>query len=165
MAAFFHGGLHALLGLKQECSPNPFPGALAIFGVFASVTGYFVVHTIATDFHQLIKLGVAAVTGALCVVLAGPGGSDGISSIFLITQLLASSVPTFFPLENGRRVGLSFVAPCLISLIELVYCCDPSTGGPSLFNKIGGHVWYDLSLHISFILALIDGPTPKKNEE
>jgi hypothetical protein len=171
---FSHGLLHGVLGLLVSCTDKTFDGAVALFGAFSVLISYFVVFASGnlTDvlgpiLGQVGNIALGLVAGWLCVQLSGENGENGVSSIFLITQLLATAAATLFPKGDGLnpKLGLSFIPPCLISLIELVYCCDPSTGGASLFNKLGGHVWYDVFLHTSVLIALIDGPTGKKPEE
>mmetsp|Transcript_6338 Transcript_6338/g.15702 ORF Transcript_6338/g.15702 Transcript_6338/m.15702 type:complete len:339 (-) Transcript_6338:127-1143(-) len=162
---FGHGCLHALLGLVVSCTNKPFWGAVALFAAFSVAISYIIVDSIGSLSRVAnIVLGLAA--GFLCVFLSGSNGENGISSIFLITQLLSTAGGSLFPKGDGLspKLGLSFIAPCLVSLIELVYCCDPSTGGASLFNKLGGHMWYDVFLHTSILIALIYGPTGKPDE-
>eukprot|EP00581_Thalassiosira_minuscula_P006869 CAMPEP_0183704164 /NCGR_PEP_ID=MMETSP0737-20130205/1594_1 /TAXON_ID=385413 /ORGANISM="Thalassiosira miniscula, Strain CCMP1093" /LENGTH=348 /DNA_ID=CAMNT_0025930985 /DNA_START=93 /DNA_END=1139 /DNA_ORIENTATION=+ len=158
---FSHGLLHAALGLLVKCAGVNIPGGDEVFMAFAAVISFAVLFVSAqfenNDF--LKKLGLSAFGGWLTLQLAGTDGENGSSSIFLITQILASLSVVFFPgnnIQNMEELGHSFVFPCLISLIELVYCCN-GNGGASLFNKLGGHVWYDIFLHRSVLLAIENG--------
>ncbi len=154
---FSHGLLHGVLGLWVKCGTLPLPGGAQIFTVFGALISYFILETMIKE-YVIVKLSLAAVAGWLTITLAGPDGRDGVSSIFLITQLLASLGATLFAsdaIEDMAKLGNSFVPPCLISLIELLYCCEGDAA--SLFNKLGGHVWYDLFLHRSVLIAISDG--------
>jgi hypothetical protein len=162
---FSHGCLHAVLGLLVSCTSKPFKGAIALFAAFSTLISYFVVAS-AGSLETWKNLVLAVVTGFLCVILSGGNGEHAVSLIFLITQLLSTAAGSLCTQGDGLspKLELSFIAPCLISLIELVYCCDPDKGSTSLFNQFGGHVWYDVFLNISVLIALIDGPTGKKRE-
>ena len=154
---FSHGLLHGLLGLLKDCGALAIPGGARIFTVFGFLISYVILETM-VETEVIVKLLLAAVAGWLNSTLAGTGGRDGVSSIFLVTQLLASLSATLFPsssIKDMAKLGNSFVPPCLISLIELVYCCEGDA--PSLFNKLGGHVWYDIFLHKSVLVAISDG--------
>ncbi|VEU45351.1 unnamed protein product [Pseudo-nitzschia multistriata] len=154
-----HGALHALLGIFVNCTSDPFPGAETIFGAFGALISFLILFS-TTELDNMIKLVISAVSGYLTVLLSE--GGAGVSSIFLITQLLASGAGIFD--TEGKLttplMGYTFIAPCLVSIIELLFCCDPATGGPGLFNQYGGHVWYDIALHTSLLTSLL----PRKDE-
>lgn len=146
-----HGILHGVLGILVECSPIAFPGAEKIFGVFSAFVSIMVLQLGGTLSIPLNVL-IGGAAGLLTVKLSE--GDRGVASIFLITQLLASGCATFFAKDGfvTPLMGKTFVLPCIISIIELVFCCDGE--GPSWFNQLGGHVWYDVFLHISVLAAL-----------
>ena len=155
-----HGILHAALGVNG-CGGSEFPGALALFGTFGALISYFIIESTA-NFSILPKLVLTALCTYFTVALAGPGGSDGISSIFLISQLVATGVVTVTApgaLKDMAKIGNAFVLPCLISLVELLFCCGDGPNGQGLFNKFGGHVWYDIFLHRCIVMAISDGAT------
>lgn len=157
---FSHGLLHGLLGTWAKCGSVTIPGGEQVFMVFAAGISFAVLFVGARfqTLDILKKLMLSAAGGWLTLKLAGHHGENGVSSIFLITQIIASLSSVFFPgnnIANIEELGNSFVPPCLISLIELIYCCDGD--GASLFNKLGGHVWYDLFLHRSVLLAINNG--------
>jgi len=155
---FSHGLLHGVLGSYAKCGALLIPGGDAIFTVFAAFISFAVLF-VGSSLPPLQMGALSAFGGWLTLKLAGPDGSYGVSSIFLITQILVSLSSVFFPgknIKNMEELGHSFVPPCLISLIELLYCCDGG-GGESLFNQLGGHVWYDIFLHRSVLVAIRNG--------
>ena len=165
-AILSHGSLHAALGIIAKCGGGTLPGAMALFGGFATVISYSVV-SVTGSFGLVTNLLLAAVCGLLTVVLSGPDGSNGVSSIFLITQLAASLVVSItpkkqVPITDIAKIGNSFVYPCIISLIEFLFCCGDSPDNPGFFNRIGGHVWYDIFLHRSILFAISDGVESNK---
>jgi len=56
--------------------------------------------------------------------------------------------------QISSLTGDLFVLPCLVSIIELKFCCSGS-GSPGLFNKIESHFWYDFFLHIAMLSTLL----------
>lgn len=162
---FSHGILHAVLGSVANCDGLTIPGGDQLFMVFTALISYAVLYVGAEfeNYNTPKMLALSVGGGWLAVQLAGPNGKNGVSSIFLITQILASLSSVFFPgkrINNMEELGNSFVPPCLVSLIELVYCCDGD--GKSLFNRLGGHVWYDFFLHRSVVVAINNGAGKKK---
>ena len=158
---FSHGLLHAALGVNG-CGGSAFPGALALFGSFGALISYFIIDSTA-NFSIAVKLLLTAISAYFTVSLAGPGGSDGISSIFLISQLVATLVVTVTApgtIKDMTKLGNAFVLPCVISLVELLFCCGEK--GAGLFNRFGGHVWYDIFLHRCILIAIKDGADPEK---
>ncbi len=159
-----HGFLHLALGLNG-CGGSSFPGALALFGSFGALISYFIIDSTA-NFGLVAKLLLTAICAYFTVSLAGPGGSDGISSIFLISQLVATLVVTVTApgaIKDMAKLGNAFVLPCVISLVELLFCCGV-TGGAGLFYRLGGHVWYDIFLHRCIVLAIKDGVDSEKKQ-
>ena len=80
--------------------------------------------------------------------------------------MLVSLIAVFFP-KNPENFGTQKQGPCVISLWELLDCCDDS-GDKGLFNKIGGHVWYDFTLHTALIvsqLTPLSEPEPEKKDK
>jgi hypothetical protein len=81
-----------------------------------------------------------------------------------------SVIAAFFPKNpddvGNEKQGWFFIAPCVISLCELLFCCDGS-GDQGLFNKVGGHVWYDITLHTALIVGQLTPPyiTPPKQQD
>jgi len=163
LTIFAHGCLHGLLGLLINCGAVIFPGAIEVFTAFAILITFFVLQSTG-DFETPTRVVLSLIGGWLTKELAGDQGQNGISSIFLVTQLFASLASVFRPgdfIYDNQKLGNSFVPPCLISFIELTFCCDGN--GASLFNKIGGHVWYDVFLHRAVYFSLLDGKDkPKK---
>jgi hypothetical protein len=86
----------------------------------------------------------------------GPG--YGVSPIFMTTQLLVSFLGVFTDIGN-TKMGYLFAFPCIVSIIELRFCCDG--GDPGFFNNIGGHAWYDFFLHIAVLSSYFPDDKPK----
>eukprot|EP00978_Attheya_sp_CCMP212_P014687 scaffold37552_cov43-Attheya_sp.AAC.1 len=173
VAIFSHGFLHFKLAGKAPlfCAIAPqtsvnVPAYLA-YGAFTAFISFLIL-----SMGGLDKVVISALTIAVTIVtvrLSEPKHKLGISPIFMTTQLLASCVGAF-PGDNTKSVvtsltGNLFVAPCLVSIIELMCCCngDETFPGPGWFNKLGGHAWYDFFLHISILSTLL--PDKSKSVE
>eukprot|EP00536_Pseudo-nitzschia_multiseries_P008549 jgi/Psemu1/305786/fgenesh1_kg.219_\ len=148
-----HGLLHGVLGYGMKCGAG-LPGAEKIFGFFGGFISFMILQ-LSSTVRPPKSIVIGIIAGFVTVKLSE--GNRGVSSIFLITQLLASAAALFAP--NGLAtpaVGNTFVAPCAVSILELMFCCNDGQKG--WFNKIGGHVWYDFFLHISVLSALKGSP-------
>jgi len=159
IAIFGHGALHAALGV-MGCGGSEFQGAVTLFTIFTAGISYAIVASVA-KFEVWVNIIITAIASYLTVFLAGPNGSNGISSIFLITQLLATLIVSITP-NNGAmndmaKIGNAFVLPCGVSLMELLLCCGDGSTSQGIFNKLGGHVWYDIALHRCLVMAIPNG--------
>uniref|UniRef100_A0A7S2UL65 Uncharacterized protein n=1 Tax=Attheya septentrionalis TaxID=420275 RepID=A0A7S2UL65_9STRA len=105
----------------------------------------------------LTVIGTIAVT-LVTSHLSQPAQGYGVSPIFMTTQLLVSFLGVTTPLGNAK-MGYLFALPCIVSIIELRFCCDG--GDPGFFNKIGGHAWYDFFLHIAVLSSYFPDDKPK----
>lgn len=81
-------------------------------------------------------------------------GSDPISVFFLMTQLLVTGVAFAIPNEvkADYLMGWTFAATCGVALLERLKCRN-------FLRGIGGHVYYDLFLHISVLTSYWVHPT------
>jgi len=162
-----HGYLHYFNlsrfyeGYVTGKKPLPFPGLpndegnesgdvlfaiLSFVIAAASITGY---SSIPENFGPLVEGGVIFVLGGLTYLLtkaATERGYNPISVFFGITQLLVTGVATFVPddLAADALMGWTFAFTCFVALLEF-YLCEQT------IRKIGGHAWYDLSLHIAVL--------------
>jgi hypothetical protein len=153
-AIFGHGFLHYTIS-NNACKPTgPDGGSLAenvAYSVFTAGISYLTINMadVGAAATVLVTLFVTGVT----VYLSQPAQGLGVSPIFMTTQLLASFVGVTAKPGNTQSSALTgdlFVLPCLVSILELIFCCSGSDS-PGLFNKIGGHAWYDFFLHIAFL--------------
>lgn len=161
-----HGFLHGFFDYKQCLIPSSPDQELTPILIFANAA-YFgftaLVSYVALNMAMLptsiVLIGTLAVAG-LTVYLSQPTQGNGISPIFMTTQLLVSVLGLF---DNKGQfsdlLGNMFALPCFVSLVELLSCCS-SKDTPGFFNKIGGHVWYDFFLH-SAVLSSFIKPKPK----
>jgi len=162
IAILSHGLLHlylSLSGCKLDSGEDKTVGGI-LFGVFTWFISYFILASTSSSDNVFVNTIVSVAVAALTVWLSvRPPGDQGIASIFMTTQLMASGAGFLIPKEglDSSRVGKLFVAPCAVSIIELIACCKDGKQG--LFNKLGGHVWYDITLHTAILSTLF----PAKN--
>ena len=166
LAILSHGFLHKEIS-GSNCDPTDIPNGTLRFGGFAFFLSLFTV----SAYGDLGKIGISNNVAVANIVIAlaaalitvylsspnGPTSSDkGIAPIFLITQLLVSFTAYVIPKEGKMSpyTGYAFILPCVVGIIELVFCCDGNSN-PSWFNTYGGHVWYDIFLHLSIVINLI----------
>jgi len=163
-AIFGHGFLHNSLS-NNACKPAGAEGgslaANVAYAVFTAGISYLtiILAGLGTAATVLVTLFVTFVT----VYLSQPAQGLGVSPIFMTTQLLASFVGVTAKPGNTEFSALTgdlFVLPCLVSILELIFCCSGSDS-PGLFNKIGGHAWYDFFLHIAFLSTLFPDKSKK----
>lgn len=158
-----HGAIHNFLnstGCHLSGTSSPLGRILyAGFTWFLSMFTLSQFGTLALWLNFIISVALATLTlGLSCE------SNKGVAAIFLVTQLLASGTVLFIPKPGGPftpLVGKLFIAPCTVSIIELIACCKEN-GTPGLFNQLGGHVWYDVALHASLLATLIK---PKEDPE
>jgi hypothetical protein len=166
-AILVHGLLH-LHFAKNNCVLPMGQGGIGIifanvaYGVFTAVISYLAI-AMAGVGHALTVIGTIGVTFAT-VYLSQPAQGYGVSPIFMTTQLLVSLVGVTAKSGNpslSTKMGHLFALPCLVSILELIFCCDGKE--PGLFNKYGGHAWYDFFLHIA-VLSTYYPDKPKIEE-
>ena len=159
-----HGLLHGMLGYYQQCKdsntdPTNQNRLYAVFILILALVAFRM--TSSANMAQSIVLSILATFAIFRASIL----SDSVSPIFAGTQLIVSIIAVWFPknpeIFGTQKQGWYFVAPCIISLWELLGCCDDS-GDQGLFNKIGGHVWYDITLHYQLIVTQL---TPKPSEK
>ncbi len=157
-AVLVHGLLHNFFA-KNNCALPPTSGSALLFanvayGGFTYLISYLAIKTVNAPLSLNL---IASALGALVTVwLSQPDKPYGISPIFMFTQILCSVVFFFNTKKNTQLMGDLFVLPCLTSILELTFCCGDGKGA-GFFNKIGGHVWYDLFLHISLLATYFPG--------
>lgn len=163
----FHGGLHFFLGYVLQCKDEEsaeLPAQTFLYAAFIFVLAYVTFRsTSSVKFPLSLILSVAFTF----LIVKASASSDNVGAIFGGTQLLVAFITVFFPKNTDnfgtQKQGWFFVAPCVISLWELLGCCDDS-GDKGLFNKIGGHVWYDITLHTALIVTQLTPETKKKDK-
>ena len=156
-----HGLLHKHSDFKScKVGLDPTPGfdpsvlfgnvTYFVFTALVSIVGLKKTELSSTT-TNLIALGIAAATS----ILSQPAMGNGASPIFMTTQLLVSIIGS---LDKNNQfsslMGNLFVLPCAVSIVELMLCCG-------VFHNIGGHVWYDLTLHTSLLATFYK---PEKKE-
>jgi hypothetical protein len=83
--------------------------------------------------------------------IANGDGNNSIAFLFGSTQLLVTAAGAFFPdpKYTTKLVGQTFIFPIIVSLLEYSECAP-------FLSKVGGHAWYDITLHISVLCSLLD---------
>ena len=169
-----HGGLHFVLGYVLSCE-EPAPSETSVFvGLFAAFIFFiaYVAFRSTSSVNKLLSSILSIAVTILIVVATLRTTPPNVGTIFGGTQLLVAIIAVFFPKDpenfGTQKQGWFFVAPCVISLWELLGCCDDS-GDKGLFNQIGGHVWYDIALHTALIVSqltpLSEPDTPEKKDK
>jgi hypothetical protein len=167
-----HGVLHFWLGNSLSCAPPPNQGDNAAIGVKLYALFIFVLAIVAFLMSSSVKLAISLIFSLIFtwLIVTVSVAEMNIGAIFGGTQLLVSVIAAFFPKNpddvGNEKQGWFFIAPCVISLCELLFCCDGS-GDQGLFNKVGGHVWYDITLHTALIVGQLTPPyiTPPKQQD
>ena len=163
-----HGILHWWLGYFKNCelltSQNGQSFGTLLYTVFIGLL-IFVGFRATSNWTSLPKISIATAVFTFLIVYTSTT-QDSIGAIFGGTQLLLSLVSAFIPKKGvvTRTQGYFFIAPCLISLTELLYCTTES-GKPTLFNKYGGHAWYDVTLHTVVVLFQLQPRSPAKKQD
>ena len=179
LVIIFHGGLHFLLGYVLQCGVAPSATSKYVMAVtpitetltFLYAAFIFVLAFVAfrqtSSVNRALSFILSVAFTALIVGASLAATPFNVGTIFGGTQLLLAVIVAFFPknLANfgTKKQGWFFIAPCAVSLWELLGCCDGS-GDKGLFNKIGGHVWYDITLHTALIVTQLTpytAPTQK----
>eukprot|EP00978_Attheya_sp_CCMP212_P038394 scaffold189961_cov29-Attheya_sp.AAC.1 len=165
VAIFSHGFLHRSLA---DCATPPsgpnILGNLA-YGAFTAFISFLILTMGGLDTKTVTNIAITIVVTIVTVSLSQPNRHLGVSPIFMTTQLLASGVGAFSkapPSMVNSLTGDLFIAPCLVSIIELMCCCNGDSDR-GWFNKLGGHAWYDFFLHISILSTLL--PDKSKSVE
>jgi hypothetical protein len=167
VAIFSHGFLHKSLagGGKQQYCPLPASSdntlANLAYGAFTAFISFLILTMGGLDTNAVTNIAITIFVTIVTVTLSQPDRTPnlGVSPIFMTTQLLASGVGAFSKAAPSMMTSLTgdlFVFPCLVSIIELMCCCN-GDGDPGLFNQLGGHAWYDFFLHISLLSSLVPG--------
>jgi len=167
VAIMSHGLLHWWLGYFRNCVLITSPGArsfgtlfYALFIFVLCIVGFNLTSNLTSKWLKRIA---SAVVTYLIVHTSTSKGS--ISPIFGGTQLLGSIVFGFFPKKGvvTPKMGYFFIAPCVVSLVELLYCTE--SGKPTLFNKYWGHFWYDVTLHTVIVVAQLTPRAPAMKQD
>jgi len=145
-----HGLLHGLYSLPRfKCSlPLSFgPGPYNIF--VAALTAIIFLLYSSISVLRSILFWIPLFTIITIQITTDPNIQEKkFSTIFMITHLLLSFVSVFHPKEGTSDLtGWLFIAPVVVSLLEFLDC--------DFLVKYGGHVWYDLTLHLSVVSALL----------
>ncbi len=135
-----HGALHGYIASK-DCSPPTGGIGNDYYFIFTAFLSWFIVNNFGALDSSILNIVIALISAVFTLYLTNTAGS-GVAPIFLITQLLASLTAVCFPNPDTLTptAGYAFIAPCLVSIIELMYCCDGEES-PSIFNTSGGHAW------------------------
>jgi len=155
-----HGILHWWLGYYKNCVLITETKGKA-FGILFYAVFIFILIIVgfnrATNLKSLTFKVILSTLFTLLIVWTSTT-KDSIGPIFGGTQLLLSIVCAFFPKKGvvSRKEGYFFIVPCIISLIELLYCTE--SGKPTPFNRLGGHFWYDFTLHTTFVVFQLKKP-------
>lgn len=163
-----HGLLHFFLGYIKDCASPPSTAPAPVLDIALYAAFIFALSLVAYSTTSSVKpvpsFFVSIGFTYLIVKASLHANPANVGTIFGGTQLLASVLGAFVPKNppnaGTQKQGLSFIAPCAVSLWELMGCCDGS--GKALFNKIGGHVWYDIALHTCLIVTQL---TPLAKEQ
>lgn len=85
------------------------------------------------------------------IIYAFTNNQQSIAGFFMISQLAVSVTGLLVPNPNTvtPQLGWTFIAPCVISLIEFLNC--------NFLVQYGGHAWYDVFLHLSMLVSLLYG--------
>jgi len=161
-----HGLLHLYFDYNK-CDITEGPTGLSAnvvaYAVFIALLSYVAINRAYPNHTALSVIGSIAVT-AVTVLLSQPDWGYGVSPIFMTTQLLVSFLGVSSTNGLGNtKMGYLFTLPCIVSIIELVFCCD-GNGDPGFFNKIGGHAWYDFVLHIAVLSSYFPDPDDDKTK-
>lgn len=152
---FLHGFLHYWINTFVQCRTDdvaewlePIGWALyALFTFFLSLIlfgiGFF-------DEIGLLWVGVASfAVSVVTVVMARGAGTDWLLSALFATSHPLASITGLLTKSSifSNAVGWIFLVATLDGIIELTSCA-------TFLKQYGGHVWYDLFLHISVIASL-----------
>ena len=159
----FHGLLHGFLSSQQCYVPMDDTGLAETFYSTFTVALVGLMLGPFSSFSDVVGpigtlLGIAASSYWIIqrtLNIAGKGENNAIAVLFGSTQLLFSATGAFFPKQgvSTKLVGQTFIFPVIVSLLEYSKCTVK--GGLGLHN-VGGHAWYDITLHTSVICSLLD---------
>lgn len=149
-AILSHGVLHNYLNTNKCASTEGTPIAYVLYFGFTTFIAWLTLQTgnlaIGSAIQMIFSLLVAGVTVYLSSEM------KSVSPIFMATQILVSVVG-FFGNTPGltQTMGDFFMAPCAVSIMEFLFCCGLGSTKQGFFNKLGGHVWYDVALHTAIL--------------
>ena len=167
LVIMLHGILHWWLGYYKNCVLLTEKKGKA-FGTLFYAVFIFVLIIVglnsSSNWTSRTKKIIASTVFTFLIVYTSTT-KDSVGPIFGVTQLLLSWICAFYPKKVvSRKEGYFFIAPCLISLIELLYCTTES-GKPTLFNHLGGHFWYDFTLHTTFVVFQLQPRSPAMKQD
>jgi len=151
---FGHGVLHGWIDSKDCNIPTDLEKIGTVF--YATFVGVLttIMFFLFSDLPEkrptgAILLEVAGITALIVLTsLDKIKDGDAIAVFFLVSQLLIGYLGAFHPGDLATKiVGQTFIAPCIVSLLEFLKC--------DWLHKVGGHAWYDFFLHISIISSFL----------
>lgn len=152
-----HGILHKWLSSKNcyvpESSEDLIEKATQFYEIFVyALTGmmFFLFSDLPQkrDLIWVLAEVILISYGIVKVSLKKVETGNSISTLFLASQLLVSFIGAIHPGPTSTKiVGQTFIFPCLVSLLEFLNC--------DFLAGIGGHMWYDIFLHISVVATLL----------
>ena len=147
---FGHGLLHCWLS-HIGCNPPVDIGQL-----FYNIFAFALVSLNILGFSSIplwqSAIWIPTITWLIVKLTNSPSlGNKAISTLFMVSHLLVSFTFLFHPKEGvvTELTGWLFILPCVTALVEFLDC--------DFLVRYGGHMWYDLTLHISVISSLL-GP-------
>jgi len=151
-----HGAIHKFFSV-QQCYVAPTGNILelatTLYNIFVTaLTGimFFLFSDLPAQRGVPFTLVEVALISFLIVAASLDKVKDGnaVSALFMASQLLIGYLGAFHPSELATKlVGQTFVFPCAVSLLEFLKC--------DFLEKIGGHAWYDFTLHISVVASFL----------
>ena len=164
-----HGLLHWILSNTFNCYTDVEKeteelGYTLLFFIFSFFLSSVILGFGFGKLYKCIILGVSVIFAvAVTQVAKSTGGSGGgelaLPSLFVfvhplscVTGLLSRN-PSF-----SSTVAIWFVVCTIIGIIELAKC-------DNILRPIGGHFWYDVTLHVAVLAALpyFNPPLPEEN--
>lgn len=151
-----HGGIHGWISSNGCILSDSVKGVGTLLytlftGVLTAITFYFLSDIPEHRPPLFLWAEIVAITGVIVGLTfqqLNEGKSNLVSALFLASQLLVGYLGAFHPGKLATMlVGKTFIAPCVVSLIEYLKC--------DWLFPIGGHALYDFFLHISIVSALL----------
>lgn len=119
-----------------------------LFGAFSFFLGLVILGFLGFGLQLNVVAGSAVFAGIVINVTKSTGGELMLPGLFCIVHPLScftglfSNEPAF-----NTNVAKLFVVCTIVGIVELTSCTD-------ILKPIGGHLWYDLTLHAAVLAAL-----------
>ena len=157
VAIISHGVLHNVIN-NRECKPPEFTTIASVpYFVFTSFIAYLILRLGEVFKSSAMMILASSLVGGVTLYLTLKEGFSN-SPIFMSTQLLLSVVGFFGkPGLLSQLMGDFFVLPCIVAILEFLFCCGLGADNQGFFNKFGGHVWYDVALHTAVLTDYFAG--------